>query len=53
MTGAQFSVDLSVEQWTALLRLVEDNCESLKDWDEDTQTFWEDILNKLREGPLA
>lgn len=48
-----FPVHLSIEQWTAILRVLEDHAESLVDWDADTRSFYDEIVNKLREAVRA
>ncbi len=50
---AVFPVHVSMEEWTALLRLVRDNVESLEGWDDETREFWERIEWKLSNGPVA
>lgn len=51
--SVHFPVAFSMDEWSALLRVVDDHVESLVDWDDDTRAFYEEIANKLREGPLA
>lgn len=49
-----FPVHLSVEEWTAIVRVMQEHAESLdEDWDDETRDFYAVIVAKLQEGPLA
>lgn len=49
----EFPVHLTVEQWTAIVRVMEDHAASLVKWDDDTRSFYEEIVRRLQEGPFA